>query len=455
MEGATMTLRSTLALWALLTTPATAAVFTVGGPNGQHATVQAAIDAALAAGGDNEVRVAKGVYAERLTLPHDADTTRLSIRGGWNSAFSQQTPDGANTVIDAANLGRALDASAGFELEIEGLLFRRGRATNDGAPNETGGGAGVRALVPSGTFKLSNCRIEDSTTAWEGSIAEGGGLNLAALGSSRVEVSDCVFEGNVARSIGADRAARGSALYAEALGTAELRLERLTLSDNRAESKDGTGGAFFLRSWGDSQATVADVKVAATRNKGNDGGPQGAVLFAFQNSRLDARRLHVTGTANSKAESGLQVEFGAVDSAQARLSDTLIAAPGRGVGSGLRAAASDQGVVRLLNLTVTGHDGVGIATRVEDAGVLSLVNSVLWNDGQDLAKFGVVKTAKNLVGENPRFVDAAARDYRLRPNSPAANRGANAPAGGLSALDLDRKPRVKSGKVDQGAYESQ
>ena len=45
--------------------PADAAIFNVG-PGGTHATVQAAIDAALAAPGSDEIRIANGTYFENL-----------------------------------------------------------------------------------------------------------------------------------------------------------------------------------------------------------------------------------------------------------------------------------------------------------------------------------------------------------------------------------------------------
>jgi hypothetical protein len=55
---------------------------------------------------------------------------------------------------------------------------------------------------------------------------------------------------------------------------------------------------------------------------------------------------------------------------------------------------------------------------------------------------------------DPRFVNAAARDFHLQPDSPALAAGItdDLPVG---ELDLEAAPRVKSGKIDLGCYQKQ
>jgi hypothetical protein len=75
------------------------------GPQGTHATIQAAIDAAMAAPGDDEVRIQSGHWIERVGFTHVIDE-RLDVSGGWNADFDLQTQDPSATVIDADLAGR-------------------------------------------------------------------------------------------------------------------------------------------------------------------------------------------------------------------------------------------------------------------------------------------------------------------------------------------------------------
>lgn len=57
----------------------------------------------------------------------------------------------------------------------------------------------------------------------------------------------------------------------------------------------------------------------------------------------------------------------------------------------------------------------------------------------------------NLFGIPPQFRDTTNHDYRLLPCSPLVDAGDNA---GVSATDLDGKPRIQGQRVDIGAYET-
>ena len=56
------------------------------------------------------------------------------------------------------------------------------------------------------------------------------------------------------------------------------------------------------------------------------------------------------------------------------------------------------------------------------------------------------------ITQDPRFVNAAAGDYHLWPNSPCINGGTNQDWM-IGAKDLDGNPRIRGGQVDMGAYE--
>lgn len=61
-----------------------------------------------------------------------------------------------------------------------------------------------------------------------------------------------------------------------------------------------------------------------------------------------------------------------------------------------------------------------------------------------------------IFGQYPEFADTASHDFRLKPCSPAVNKGNNAAAlaAGLTS-DLDGNTRIRYGTVDMGAYEQQ
>jgi hypothetical protein len=152
-----------------LATPGTAAVYTVG-PGGQFATVTEALVAAYAAGGDAEIRIARGTSVERLELTDSAALTALSLRGGWDPTFTTQSLEPKDSVIDAASQGRALSSLTRFDLLIEALSFRRGRLVADAG---VGGGVWLAAYGGRATFR--HCRVEDSRLVGTG-LVKGGGM---------------------------------------------------------------------------------------------------------------------------------------------------------------------------------------------------------------------------------------------------------------------------------------
>ena len=79
----------------------------------------------------------------------------------------------------------------------------------------------------------------------------------------------------------------------------------------------------------------------------------------------------------------------------------------------------------------------------------------LFNNDFDRAAAGVPRPihSSNLNKVDPRFVDAANGDYRLKPSSPVINKGTNA-APKLPAKDIEGRARILLGTVDMGAYES-
>jgi hypothetical protein len=122
--------------------------------------------------------------------------------------------------------------------------------------------------------------------------------------------------------------------------------------------------------------------------------------------------------------------------------------------AGQYGGATDQGT--LYNCTVTGN------SAANGGGVFhcTLYNSIVYGNSPANADWVTCRYSsvtplqggEGNIADDPRFVDAAAGDYRLSDGSPCADAGANAFVHGTT--DLDGNPRIMNGTVDMGAYES-
>lgn len=98
--------RLALALaWAAAPVSAMAALFTVG-PQGEFASLQAAIDATAGQTGDHDIRIQRGTYLERVNIHLNGQV--LVMSGGWTGDFDEQLIDPANTTLSSGFNGRPL-----------------------------------------------------------------------------------------------------------------------------------------------------------------------------------------------------------------------------------------------------------------------------------------------------------------------------------------------------------
>ena len=456
---------SSLVLLLASTMAARAALFTVG-PGGTHATIQAAIDAAVGTPGGDDIRVARGTYHEHLIVHtlDAADPGRLTISGGWDAGFATQIADPNLTVIDADRLGRAIHVLCD-EGEVELSLFTLREGFVDASAPEDITGAG--ALLGAGsTADGERCRIVLRNSAIiEGLVhkpsgdsrfcACGGGVSM--FGGGLVELIDNTIAGNEVRNETTGKA-MGGGVFAEYAGRGKLRLLGNLISANVAQAGDDhahSAGA-YLSLLGFAEAELYDNTFIA--NRATDSFPFPSIASvpsaltleasgSCDGCRIEARRTRVLQNLGAAAQ--LRAEGQGVS--QVLVSDTLVAG---GDQDGVQLAVH-LGAVRANNLTVTDHAGSGLVAHRSDpaAGEISIANSILFDNGDpDVIHPGVVLDA-NLTTD-PLFLDPARGDYHVRLDSPAVNAGDDAPAGGLGPLDLDREERRQGPAVDIGAYEA-
>jgi hypothetical protein len=424
--------------------PAGAGVFTVG-PGGTYATIQAAVDAAIAAGGNNDVKVRPGTYAEHLFVPSSFVSGNLMLSGGWNAAFTQRSNDPALTVVDGSGSGRVLEVrAAGGTVVVVSLTLTHGAgAYGAGVLVELAGAAGVI---------IGNCRIADNVaTAY--STGEGGGLYLYAPAGATIEVIGNVVEGNLASAT--DGSATGGGLFGVADGDGTLAVVANRIRGNTchtaASNNSDAAGAYLVGS------DAAVVELSDNDVTGNHSTGEGTTSFtgafvgaAGSASTVVMRRNRIWNNTSSKPGPvyfalGVYVH----DASTAVVSDTVVAGS---AGDGVSLQAIGAAQLEATNLTVVDIAGCGLRLQAQPTASVSLYNTVEWSTGAPDSVSGPVTMGNNLTDSDPLFVGAAAGNYELGAGSPAIGVGSNT-APGLGATDLAGGERVIGANVDAGAYE--
>lgn len=477
-----------LAFLIAVTVPATAraAVLTVG-PAGAHATIQAAIDAAVANGEDDEIRVQAGTYAENLTLSMGGRS--LLISGGWASTFDCQCGE---TLVDAGGRGRALALSvSGGSLAVRKMGFTHGVHHADHSF-----GGGIRAAVSGGTVTIENCAVRDNQVVADGGPnkdGKGGGIGVELTGSGQFRLTGSEVTGNRA----SDGLTYGAGVYVVASGSegASFRIDGNHIADNVGFSRSDIDPAcdsdprscngWLGASWGagmlielpDEQGQVVgevtDNLVERNRldmERDPVGHLRGAGLDVRswgpgnQTTLLRNQFLNNDGAGSSF----IQVAMQTIGGSSIRFGDSVVA--GSNVG-GMHTANAGGGIIQLTNLTVADNLGwVGLSVMAWKEGYrpmpvqsqLSLANSIILSpNGVPIfetspgegTSFVMTSTT---VGKrlDVKFRNRARQDYRLTARSPAVNKGTAKPPGGLGPSDVLGGPRKRGRAVDQGAYES-
>jgi hypothetical protein len=415
-------------------------VFKVG-PGGTHATVQEAVTAAIAAGGDCEVRVAAGAFVGRVAIDASMKSGSISISGGWDPTFALQAKEPGLTVLDGAGAGSTVHLIPdGGTVTLQNLTITGGR-------DERGGGVWAN-LQYGADLNILDCRIVGNTASAESKQVFGGGLHADIYTDGVLHIARTLFANNAAT--GATKAVMGGGVSLAAWTRGQILMEDCLVTGNSATSSENQGDGAGLFAWvrDDGEITITGTVVARnTSTPGAGAYGSGMVLWANGNARLVASRNACLDNVGSAPTTTRNLQVSAQGASRVAMSETVVAG---GNGHGVELSTLGTASLAVSSCTIASNTKIGIY-----GGATSVFNTIAFANGSNCTLSSNVETGGNLIGVDPLFVNAALRDYRLLPGSPAFDAGVASPPGGLSETDFTGQARVVGAKVDVGAHEYQ
>ncbi len=390
------------------------------------------------------------------------DVTFTENRGDFGGGMFNR---GADPILTNIRFIDNIASSQGGGLHNEGLsspvltdvVFRGNTSENNG---------GAMTSTSESNTVLTNVVFENNTAT-----NQGGALRNSS--SSNAVLTHVVFSGN---SAGQNGGAISNAFSSSPV------LTDVTFTGNTADQR---GGAFY------NSSTSNPVFTSAVFRQ-NTAGTSGGAIHNENNSRA----AFLNGIFEDNTASGQG--GGLYQSGRSRMSlvNTLLAGNSAGSeGGGIVNTASSALV--LINATISENSSAGFGGGVlngseeeADTSSVTLINTILWrntseNIGNEMYHYSESNSSVHLdhslyrerdgagdivrggsfteagsITDDPMFVDAAAGDFRLQPESPAIDAGN--PDTDLSVfagdensepLDLDGNPRVHGDAIDLGAYE--
>lgn len=144
--------------------PVDAAIYRVGSGAGcTHATIQSAIDAAVASATDDEIRISGGPYNNQA-LNINAAEGRLALLGAYADCTASEPTTGVLTIIDGTPAQSVLRISASADVKLWNLDIQGGRSP------DSGGGIRFNATTPA-SLDLLNTYVRNNVARGGGGIA--------------------------------------------------------------------------------------------------------------------------------------------------------------------------------------------------------------------------------------------------------------------------------------------
>lgn len=417
-------------------------------------------------------------------------TDAVVIRGSGRDA----------AVIDAGNSSRIFSIVTdteedSFEVTIEGVTLRNGRAVEGDGNDGSGGCISATGDTPltirnatiegceadgagAGIMSVATLTIEDSTLAGNVAGAWGGGAyavfglnvedsiisgNQAAVDGAGISFSG--IEGVIRRSditgntvtgeVAGDYSGLGGAITHYAYYGGSLLIEECTISGN---SSAGQGGGGVVQFGGGYEEYAPTLQISASTISGNthsDAGGRGSAVTAIYSGAAAIENSTISG--NSTDGSGA---IGSVYVAELSIRNSTIVGNTAGQTSGGIAVIGD--VLDLESTIVAGNrlgggSGTGSDIAIDEGVELTATTSLIQTPG-DGVNTSALSSAGNLVGVDPKLGALADNGGRTKTHlpqegSPVIDAGSNG-----AGLQFDQRgagfPREVGGGVDIGAIEA-
>ncbi len=415
---------------------------------GAAVTIQEAIDAGTQIG--RLVLVGDGVYASGGRAVVGTLTNRVVITEGVEVRSENGplvtviTGQPSLTPDERGNGDGAIRCVyVGTNAVLSGFTLTNGHTRTAGVWLKEQRGGGAWCEFPSAV--LTNC-VLTGNTAEIGGGAHGGTLDNCTLGANSAGIGGGAVRGTLNDcNLTSNSAGEGGGAYAATLNTC-------TLKDNSAAFSGG--GAY--------EATLSTCILTANSAEQYGGGVAHGTL---NNCTLTGNKAEYGGGASESTLDTCVLTGNAAGSGGGAAFGTLSNCILTGNAAVQYGGGASKGT--LNNCTLTGNSakesGGGVAGSTLNNCLVyfnTAPNGPNWSadDQASLPGFAFACTTPLPPGPgnialDPLFINAAGGDFRLRPDSPCINAGSNEFVFGET--DVAGNPRIISGTVDIGAYESQ
>jgi len=392
------------------------------------ATIQAAINAAPK--GDGEVWIKAGVYGGGITVKKKA-----SLIGGFSGSGGERDPAAYRTVIDAGGKASAIKIKPKATVTVDGVEIDNGSGREGGGiccdnadltvkhsvfrGNHASRNGGAICMA-NGVLTVEYCTFKDNESGRNG--------GAICFSRSRATITRSVFTGNSADC--------GAAVDCER--AIDSRFEFNIVSDNSADN----GGGVSCR----SKSVLSILSNVFVGNSAHNGG----AIYYHSTDSLQSSNLIKDNSAQAKGGGIYWAGNCFADS----VNDTFI---GNTANQGGAACATDRTTGWLTNAIIyDNHASQGGAAFKDRRTTLYLYCCCYYLNGASPFVGGVVTDpVYGNFEADPLFVDYAAGDYHIRPDSPCVDAGDNWYVEyHTDWTDLDGKTRIV-GTVDIGCYELQ